>query len=54
MEELEKHAAVDDLDADGLAQLDRLKIRAARASRRAGLADALADQLADLPRGHGN
>lgn len=50
VEELEKRAGQDDVGPDEQATLDRLRIRAARAIRRAELADGLADQLADLPR----
>jgi len=45
MEELE---ALGELDEHGQARLDALRVRCARAADRAGLADALADRLADL------
>lgn len=45
MEELE---ALGELDEHGQARLDSLRVRCARAADRAGLADELADRLADL------
>lgn len=51
---LEEIDAVDGLDEDGRARLVALRLRAERATRRAGLADELADRLAGLrPSGPG-
>jgi hypothetical protein len=43
----EEADAVGELDEDGRARLDSLRVRAARAAERARLADELADELAD-------
>ncbi|MDH3225501.1 MAG: hypothetical protein OEM67_00200 [Thermoleophilia bacterium] len=47
IDQLEKRASVEDLGPDEQARLDRMRIRVARAARRAELADDVADQLAD-------
>lgn len=53
--ELERADGLGELDDEGRARLDALRLRAARAARRAGLADELSDRLAGLrpsgPRG---
>lgn len=46
--ELERLERLDELDEEGRARLDSLRLRAARAARRAGLADELADRIAEL------
>ncbi|MEQ8834735.1 MAG: hypothetical protein RIB67_09875 [Miltoncostaeaceae bacterium] len=51
IEELEELHRLDELDEDGRARLDSLRVRCARAARRAGMADELADRLAGLRRG---
>jgi hypothetical protein len=43
----EEADAAGELDEDGRARLDSLRVRAARAAERARLADELADELAD-------
>jgi hypothetical protein len=50
VDELESCAQAGNLALAEQARLDRLRVRAARAARRAELADELADQLAALPR----
>jgi hypothetical protein len=54
MARYEEADAVGELDEDGRARLDSLRVRAARAAERARLADELADELADRrgPAGH--
>lgn len=46
--QLEQAEALGELDADGQARLDRVRLRLQRAVERAQLADALSDQLADV------
>lgn len=45
---MEEADVVGELDEDGRARLGALRLRCARAAERAGMADALADQMADL------
>ncbi len=45
---LEELDALDELDDDGRARLDALRVRCARATERARLADDMSDRLADL------
>jgi hypothetical protein len=47
MARYEEAEAVGELDEEGRARLDSLRVRAARAAERARLADELADELAD-------
>jgi hypothetical protein len=45
---LEEAAAAGELDEDGRARLDRLRLKCARAAARAGLADELSDRVAEV------
>ena len=45
---LEEAAAAGELDEDGRARLDGLRLKCARAAARAGLADDLSDRVADV------
>jgi hypothetical protein len=44
---MEEAAAAGELDEDGRARLDGLRLKCARAAARAGLADELSDRVAD-------
>jgi hypothetical protein len=46
--ELEEAEAAGELDEDGRARLDGLRLRCARAATRAGLADELSDRVAEV------
>jgi len=46
--ELEEADAVGELDEDGRARLDGLRVRCARAAARAGLADELSDRVIEV------
>ncbi len=46
--ELEEADAVGELDEDGRARLDGLRMRCARAAARAGLADELSDRVTEV------
>ncbi len=45
---LEEASAAGELDEDGRARLDRLRVKCARAAARAGLADELSDRVAEV------
>jgi hypothetical protein len=45
---LEEVAAAGELDEDGRARLDALRLKCARAAARAGMADELSDRVADV------